>query len=316
MKVAMIGSGAAGSVFAAYLRCGGAELYLVDRYKAHMDAIASQGLVFRCRGEEQRLTGFHTAETAAELPVMDIVILMVKATQTDGVMPEVMDCVGPETVLVSLQNGLGNEERLAKYLPASRILYGAGVIGTELHGPGVCEAKPEDGVQMFFGAAEKSPLTESAGRYLAETFEAGGCHASFEEDVRLLLWKKAVTNCGYNAACTLTRLRVREVMEDEYGFRLMKNIWLEGCAVAKAMGIGDIWPLIEEDVENLRENLGDYYPSMAQDAVIYRRRTEVSVLNGAIAEYGRRLGIPTPYNDAAACAISAMERNYEKQYRG
>lgn len=316
MKVAMIGSGAAGSVFAAYLRCGGAELYLVDRYKAHMDAIASQGLVFRCRGEEQRLTGFHTAETAAELPVMDIVILMVKATQTDGVMPEVMGCVGPETVLVSLQNGLGNEERLAKYLPASRILYGAGVIGTELHGPGVCEAKPEDGVQMFFGAAEKSPLTESAGRYLAETFEAGGCHASFEEDVRLLLWKKAVTNCGYNAACTLTRLRVREVMEDEYGFRLMKNIWLEGCAVAKAMGIGDIWPLIEEDVENLRENLGDYYPSMAQDAVIYRRRTEVSVLNGAIAEYGRRLGILTPYNDAAACAISAMERNYEKQYRG
>ena len=316
MKVAMIGSGAAGSVFAAYLRCGGAELYLVDRYKAHMDAIASQGLVFRCRGEEQRLTGFHTAETAAELPVMDIVILMVKATQTDGVMPEVMGCVGPETVLVSLQNGLGNEERLAKYLPASRILYGAGVIGTELHGPGVCEAKPEDGVQMFFGAAEKSPLTERAGRYLAETFEAGGCHASFEEDVRLLLWKKAVTNCGYNAACTLTRLRVREVMEDEYGFRLMKNIWLEGCAVAKAMGIGDIWPLIEEDVENLRKNLGDYYPSMAQDAVIYRRRTEVSVLNGAIAEYGRRLGIPTPYNDAAACAISAMERNYEKQYRG
>ena len=316
MKVAMIGSGAAGSVFAAYLRCGGAELYLVDRYKAHMDAIASQGLVFRCRGEEQRLTGFHTAETAAELPVMDIVILMVKATQTDGVMPEVMGCVGPETVLVSLQNGLGNEERLAKYLPASRILYGAGVIGTELHGPGVCEAKPEDGVQMFFGAAEKSPLTESAGRYLAETFEAGGCHASFEEDVRLLLWKKAVTNCGYNAACTLTRLRVREVMEDEYGFRLMKNIWLEGCAVAKAMGIGDIWPLIEADVENLRENLGDYYPSMAQDAVIHRRRTEVSVLNGAIAEYGRRLGIPTPYNDAAACAISAMERNYDKQYRG
>lgn len=316
MKVAMIGSGAAGSVFAAYLRCGGAELYMVDRYKAHMDAIASQGLVFRCRGEEQRLTGFHTAETAAELPVMDIVILMVKATQTDGVMPEVMGCVGPETVLVSLQNGLGNEERLAKYLPASRILYGAGVIGTELHGPGVCEAKPEDGVQMFFGAAESSAVTESAGRYLAETFEAGGCHASFEEDVRRLLWKKAVTNCGYNAACTLTRLRVREVMDDEYGFRLMKNIWLEGCAVAKAMGIGDIWPLIEEDVENLRENLGDYYPSMAQDAVIYRRQTEVSVLNGAIAEYGRRLGVPTPYNDAAACAIAAMERNYEKQYRG
>ena len=61
MKVAMIGSGAAGSVFAAYLRRGGAELYLVDRYRAHMDAIATRGLVFKCRGVEERLTGFHTA---------------------------------------------------------------------------------------------------------------------------------------------------------------------------------------------------------------------------------------------------------------
>ena len=69
MKIAMIGSGAAGSVFAAYLRRGGADMYLVDRYKAHMDKIASDGLTFRCRGEECVLTGFHTGPTAAELPV-------------------------------------------------------------------------------------------------------------------------------------------------------------------------------------------------------------------------------------------------------
>ena len=128
----MIGSGAAGSVFAAYLRRGGAELYLVDRYKAHMDKIAAEGLTFRCKGEECVLTGFHTANCAACLPEMDIVILMVKATQTDGVMPDVMHCVGPDTVLVSLQNGIGNDEILMKYVPAGRIMYGAGVIGTEL----------------------------------------------------------------------------------------------------------------------------------------------------------------------------------------
>lgn len=315
MKIAMIGSGAAGSVFAAFLRKGGAELYLVDRYKAHMDKIAADGLVFRCRGDECCLTGFHTTDSAAELPVMDIVILMVKATQTDGVMPDVMHCVGPGTVLVSLQNGLGNDEILGKYVPASRIMYGAGVIGTELKGPGCCVAKPEDGIQMFFGAVEKSPETDRAGKYLAETFEAGGCRTSFEDDVRVLLWKKAVTNSGYNAACTLTRLRVREVMDDEFGFMLMQNIWREGCAVAKALGVGDIWPLIEADIGNLRDNLGDYYPSMAQDAIIHHRQTEVSVLNGAIAEYGRRLGIATPYNEVAARVIEAMQANYANQYK-
>ena len=90
MKIAMIGSGAAGSVFAAFLRRGGAEMYLVDKYKAHMDKIASDGLVFRCKGEECCLTGFCTTDSAANLPTMDIVILMVKATQTDDVMPDVM----------------------------------------------------------------------------------------------------------------------------------------------------------------------------------------------------------------------------------
>ena len=92
-------------------------------------------------------------------------------------MPEVMHCVGPETVVVSLQNGIGNDEILMKYVPRTRIMYGAGVIGTELAGPGCCVSKPEDGVQMFFGAVEKSPETDAAGKYLEECFEAGGCHA-------------------------------------------------------------------------------------------------------------------------------------------
>ena len=86
MKIAMIGSGAAGSVFAAYLRKGGAELWLVDKYKAHMDKIAADGLVFRTPEGEEVLTGFHTSATAHDIGTMDIVILMVKATQTVDVM--------------------------------------------------------------------------------------------------------------------------------------------------------------------------------------------------------------------------------------
>ena len=314
MRIAMIGSGAAGSVFAAYLKRGGADMYLVDRYKAHMDKIAADGLRFRCRGEEFLLTGFHTAQSASELPVMDIVILMVKATQTDSVMPEVMSCVGGHTVVVSLQNGRGNDEQLMKYLPGSRIMYGAGVIGTELVSPGVCVAKPEDGVQMFFGAVERSPETERAGEYLAGCFGAGGCRASFEEDVRVLLWKKAVTNSGYNAVCAATRLRLHYVMDNGWGMKLLENVWREGCEVAKALGVGDIWPLIASDMENLRRNLGDYYPSMAQDAVIKKRRTEIDQLNGAIARYGERLGVPTPYNSVLADLVRCIEDNYDNQY--
>lgn len=102
MKIAMIGSGAAGSVFASYLNKGGAELWLVDRYKAHMDKVAECGMTFLSPSGEELLTGFHTAASAEDIGVMDMVILMVKATQTDGIMPSVMPCIGRETVVVSL----------------------------------------------------------------------------------------------------------------------------------------------------------------------------------------------------------------------
>lgn len=92
MKITMIGSGAAGSVFAAYLKKGGASLYLVDRYKAHMDKIAADGLVFSSPEGEEVLTGFVTASSAESIGVMDVVILMVKATQTESIMPTLTSC--------------------------------------------------------------------------------------------------------------------------------------------------------------------------------------------------------------------------------
>ena len=116
----MIGSGAAGSVFASYLNKGGAELWLVDRYKAHMDKVAQSGMTFVTPSGEELLTGFRTAYSAENIGVVDMVILMVKATQTDGIMPSVMPCIGSETVVVSLQNGIGNDDVLKKICPCGQ----------------------------------------------------------------------------------------------------------------------------------------------------------------------------------------------------
>ena len=314
MKIAMIGSGAAGSVFAAYLRRGGGELWLVDKYKAHMDKIAADGLVFRTPEGEEVLTGFHTAPTAREIGVMDMVILMVKATQTVDVMADTMPCIGPDTVVVSLQNGLGNDEVLSRYVETERIMYGSGLIGTELRGPGVCVSKPEQGIQMHFGAVVNNPITDKAGKALEDCFKAGGCNASFDEDVRIYVWRKVIANAGYNGVSALMRMRVGEVFADPYGMDIVRNVWAEGCAVAEAMGIGDLRPLMEAEEPNILAGLGNYYPSMAQDAVLHKRQTEVSVLNGAIARYGERLGIPTPYNTVITKFISCIQNNYDKQY--
>lgn len=311
----MIGSGAAGSVFACYLKKGGADLWLVDRYQAHMDKVAAEGMTFVTPEGEQLLTGFSTAYTAENIGVMDIVILMVKATQTDSIMPSLKNCIGDETVVVSLQNGLGNEEVLQKYVPADRILYGFGTIGTELPEPAKCVSKPESGIIMRFGAAQKSALSDKIGKYLEDCFKAGGCEASFESDIRPFVWKKAISNSGYNTLSALLRLKVGPILDCETGCELIKKVWAEGCKVAEAVTGVDLWSEMEEELPRLAAGFATYYPSMAQDVVLHQRQTEVELLNGAIAKYGKQLGVETPVNEAMTLMIKTIQQNYDKQYR-
>lgn len=309
MKIAMIGSGAAGSVFAAYLRRGGAELYLVDKYQAHMDKIASDGLVLREFDRECRLTGFHTSPNAEALGIMDLVILMVKCTQTQEIMPSVMPCIGPETVVVSLQNGLCNEACLAPYVERERLLLGFGKIGTELPEPGVCVAKPEPGTAMYFGAAASSPLADGAGRELERLFLSGGCQASFVNDIRPYIWRKAIANCGYNAVAAVLGLPVGPVLRSESGSAIVRQVWQECCAVAEAKGIHGLAEEMEQEGERLLQGFSDYYPSMAQD-ILRRRPTEIAHMNGAIVRFGRELGVPTPVNQLITDMILTIQSNY------
>ena len=315
MKIAMIGSGAAGSVFACYLKKGGAEMTLVDRYQRHMDACRESGLRFVTPEGEELLTGFQTASSAAQLDVQDLVILMVKATQTEGLIPDLRHCVGPETVVVSLQNGLGNDELLSRYFPPENILYGFGTIGTELPEPGKCVSKPESGVIMRFGAVKDSPLSRRAGQWLEQCFNAGGCSTVFESDIRPYVWKKAISNSGYNTLSALLRLKVGDYLALEAGEELLKSVWAEGCAVCKAVTGVDLWPEMLEELPRLKQGFATYYPSMAQDVLIHQRQTEVQLLNGAIVRYGEACGIPTPVNEALTRMITCIQASYEKQYQ-
>ena len=315
MKIAMIGSGAAGSVFACYLKKGGAEMTLVDRYQRHMDACRESGLRFVTPEGEELLTGFQTASSAAQLDVQDLVILMVKATQTEGLIPDLRHCVGPETVVVSLQNGLGNDELLSRYFPPESILYGFGTIGTELPEPGKCISKPESGVIMRFGAVKDSPLSRRAGQWLEQCFNAGGCSTVFEPDIRPFVWKKAISNSGYNTLSALLRLKVGDYLALEAGEELLKSVWAEGCAVCRAVTGVDLWPEMLEELPRLKQGFATYYPSMAQDVLIHQRQTEVQLLNGAIVRYGEACGIPTPVNEALTRMITCIQASYEKQYQ-
>lgn len=319
MKIAMIGSGAAGSVFVGYLRKGGADLTLVDPYKEHMEKIAKDGLTFVVYPDETyQLTGYKTATTADNIGVMDIVIFMTKATQLEDAIRTAQPCIGPNTVLVSLINGLGNERKLAKVVRPDRVIYGSGVLGTALDGPGKCIASPGAGdIQMNFGALENGPLTDAAGKHLEECFNKGGCPSKFWEDVRPALWTKVVVNCTFNPLCALLRVKVKDLLADPNGQALVIQVVAECCAVATANGC----PMNPEEFmmgvkqQATGQGISDYFPSMAQDMLMFKRQTEITTLNGAISDYGKELGIPTPANDLITKMVSAIQANYDKQYQ-
>ena len=224
-------------------------------------------------------------------------------------------CVGPKTAVVSLQNGLGNDELLCRYFPPEQILYGFGTIGTELPEPGKCVSKPESGVIMRFGAAKKDAFSARMGLELERCFRAGCCEAVFEEDVRPYVWKKAISNSGYNTLSALLRLQVGDYLEEDAGIELLRSVWAEGCAVCRAVTGLDLWPELQEELPRLKSGFATYYPSMAQDVLIHHRQTEILLLNGAISRYGAACGIPTPLNDALTRMILCIQSSYEKQYR-
>ena len=165
MKFAMYGSGAAGSVFASYLRNGGADIILIDRYEAHMKKVAEEGMQFTIHQEENGsyhdiekvLTGFRTYTSAAAAAEaegkVDVIIYMTKATQLAQAIQDSMPVVGDKTVAVSLINGLGNDDNLFKVFPNERCIIGSGVLGTALPEPAHCVSTPAGGVQMNFGGA-------------------------------------------------------------------------------------------------------------------------------------------------------------------
>ncbi len=315
MRIAILGSGAAGSVFASYLKKGGADdIVLVDLYKAHMDKVAAEGMEFTDPTGTYHLDGFKTAYSADDIGVVDIAIIMVKSTQTESLLEQSKACIGPETVVVTLQNGLGNDEHVKKFVPADRILFGCGNMGTELAGPARCVAKPLGGENMYFGAAEKSELTTRAGNYLKECFDKGGLGTHFYDDVRPAVWKKATSNAGFNTVCAVLRMKVGEVAADPQGSALVWQIWKEAAAVSEALGVEGVWEFTVNNYDNLLAAISDYYPSMAQDMLFNDRQTEVTALTGAISDYGKQVGVPTPTCDVLTQVVKAIEANYDKQY--
>jgi 2-dehydropantoate 2-reductase len=303
VRVAVLGCGAIGSLYAAHLaRVDGVEVWAVDPWAEHVATIAENGL--RVSGLAEFTAPVHAVVDATELPACDFGIVATKALQT-GAAVEAARAALSDAAVVSVQNGLGNEEVIARTLP--HVIRGSIVTAGAVPEPGVVRYDaPGD---SWFGPFEPSPADARSIDTLAQLLTRGGLVTHALADARGPQWTKVVFNSATSPLAALTGLTVGQVCIDPALRGQVERLIDEALAVCAAEGI----ELTRAPAESVQEAIDEAFwhkPSMLQD-VLAHRRTEIDVLNGGIAAAGARVGVPTPLHDAMAALVRGLESSWD-----
>lgn len=304
MKIAVLGAGSLGCVIGGALARAGAHVTLINRREAHVEAIRRQGLILREEGGDTPVP-VGTATTATGLGVMDLVIVLVKSFDTRAALQGALNLVGQDTVVLSLQNGLGHEEVLAELVGADRVLAGKTYVGGVLVAPGVVVSGIR-GKETLIGELGGS-ISARAGR-IADLFNKAGLDTRVCEDIRAVIWDKLLINVATGALSGITRL--------PYG-ALYQVPEVEACAVAaveEAMAVArasGVTLACQHGVDAWRKAAAGlpygFKASMLQ-SLEKGSLTEIDFINGAVVDRGAALGVPTPVNAALVACIKGIER--------
>ena len=304
MRICVVGCGAVGSLFAAQLALlDDVEVWAYDLAQDHVDAINRDGLRLTGAGE---LVGHpHATCDATELPPCDFGILATKAMHTEPAIRATAHAFANGCV-ATVQNGLGNEEAIAAH--AERVIRGTTFPAGKLLAPGVVQWDVKG--DTTFGPFEDRPAPFAEVERLADACTRAGMPAQAVADARGPQWRKVIFNAATNPLGALTGLTHGRVCEQPPLRRLVTQLVDEGKAVAAAQSIQlDADPEELIDYAARPEVAYGHKASMLQD-VEARRQTEVDYLNGGIAGFGRKHGVPTPGHDAIWALVKGVEASW------
>ena len=303
MKIAVIGAGAMGSLFGAYLAKAGEAVTLVDIWQEHVAAIRSQGLMLGEPAGDEVVRLDAMLGTGGLEPV-DLVILFVKSAATQAAATDAAALLRPGGRVLTLQNGLGNAEAIAEIVGAERVLAGTTAQGATLLGPG----------RVRHGGSGETHIGRLSGEADAFCHEVAalltnaGLPTVVEPDVRSLIWGKLIINTGINALTALLRLRNGQLADLAETRQLLALAVEEAVKVARAAGVQLPYEKPLEKVLAVAVATGQNQSSMLQD-VLRGSPTEIAVINGAIVREGERLGVATPVNRTLTLLVQALEKN-------
>ena len=304
MRVCVVGCGAIGSLFAGHLgRVDGVEVWAYELQREHVDAINARGL--RISGASELVAEVRATTDPEEIPPCQYGIVATKSMHTEAAIAATAGAFADGAVC-SVQNGVGNEELLARHVP--RVIRGTTFPAGHLVEPGHVEQ--DTGGKTWIGPFEPKPAALDEVERLAGALSEGGMETVAMPDARGAQWTKLIFNAATNPVGALTRLPHGWACEREDIRELVRGLVAEGRAVAAALGVElDSDP--DELVDHATRVAHDHKASMLQD-VEARRPTEVDFLNGGISRFGREQGIDTPLNDALWALVKGLEHSWTR----
>jgi 2-dehydropantoate 2-reductase len=306
MRIAILGGGGAmGGLFGGYLARAGNDVTLIDVSKAAVDAINDNGLSIEEKDGSKPVIKVAASTDPSKVGPVDLVINFVKCYHTEAAVTAARPMINGSTAVLSLQNGWGNAPRIASIVGEDRVLVGLTYHSGTLLGPGRVK---HPGTGMTYVGELSGKQTERLER-VAETFRGAGIETTLSTRILDEVWKKLALNCCTLPTSALLGFFAHELVAYEGAKQLMAAILSEVVAVANAQGIALDYDERWLAITSLLEKAIGGKASMLQD-VEAKRQTEIEVINGAIVEAGKRVGVATPVNETMVQMVHAAQAKY------
>ncbi|MGB3431251.1 ketopantoate reductase family protein [Achromobacter sp.] len=304
MKIAIMGCGAMGSVYAGLLAAGGHDVLAIDHWAEHVEAMASRGL--RVEGASGDRVARVRAFSQAPAEAVDLIIIAVKAAQAGSAAVQARSMLGPRTRVLTIQNGLGSADSVAEAIGADRLAVGiAAAFGASLPGPGHVHHNGMSAVRM--GAYASLPQADLEG--IAAVWSDAGFNAQAVDNLAAMQWEKLICNVAYSAPCALTGLTIGAVMDDPHIGAVSQAAATEAWTVARALGV----PIqVADPVAHVRafgDRIREAKPSVLLDHE-RKRTSEIDYINGAIPVQARKAGVCAPVNETLTRLVKQREDGF------
>ncbi|MBB5225137.1 2-dehydropantoate 2-reductase [Treponema ruminis] len=304
MKIVIIGAGAMGCLYGAYLSRNH-EVIMLDSFDKQVEAINQNGItVLEEDGREENFKNVKACISGEYKEAADLVVVFVKSTFTEDALRDNKKLFGDKTLVMTLQNGAGNDRKIAKYVNKKNI-----IIGTSKH----------NSVNMGGGKVRHSGSGETTiGSNLENNKNLDKIQAILEEcgfkvektnDIQRVIWSKLFVNLSINTFTAITRAPIGSMIENKYAWDFAEKMICEAVDVAEADGTHFSYREVLNMVHHVCEDAGKGYSSMSQD-VMNCRLTEIDAINGAIVEQAKLYNVKVHYNSLIVDLIHAIEGAY------